>query len=192
MQRKQHKKYERPSSCGRRHFLILFMPSSTGPQWLLGGVHCTIRNESANHSYSHIVKKKKAKQIKKPSMVYHRHRAQLPRLAPQTHSGHSITGYLQHILILQEWNKKKKKKGKWGTFMSNLAQGLIFCISLCKIAPMQQVLEISEWCSARAFLRWEKRTWGQIGRRRKHQRWNGACPKGNEGRRLENVSIRLG
>lgn len=162
------------------------------PQQLLGGVHCTIRNESANHSYSHIVFfKKKPNKLKKTQYGV----SQIQESAPKTGSSDSFRPFSYRLFTTDSYSTKMKqggKKGKWGTFMSNQAQGLIFCKSLCKIAPMQQMLEIGKWCSARTFSnRREKGTWAQIGRRRKHQMWNRTYPKGKEGRRLENVSIGL-
>lgn len=81
---------------------ILFLPFSSGAQWLLGGVHHIMRNESTQHSYSHVVQK--------TSRTHHRHRAQPPWLVHQTHSGHSVTGYLQHILSIQEPTEKANEE----------------------------------------------------------------------------------
>lgn len=190
MQRKQHKKYERPSSCRRRHFKILlhkFLPLTTA-----AAGRCTLYNQkwvSKSQLLTYCFFKKPNK-LKNPVWCITD-----TRLSSQDWFLRLIQAIQLQVIynrFLFYKNETREGEGKWGTFMSNQAQGLIFCKSLCKIAPMQQMLEIGKWCSARTFSnRREKGTWAQIGRRRKHQMWNRTYPKGKEGRRLENVSIGL-
>lgn len=91
---------------------ILFSSTSTGPLQLLGGVYHTIRNESAQHSYSHIVQKEKRKKEKSFKKTTQQDSSQTQGPAPMAGPSNSFRSFRYRLFTAYSYPTRANRKGK--------------------------------------------------------------------------------